>query len=216
MNVYCISGLGADERLFRNLKLTNADKKFVNWVKPDKIDTISSYSDKLIVQIDQSKPFSLLGVSLGGVIAVELSSKINPEKVFVISSVKSSKEFPFYIILLNWLKVKYIISSKLLKSGKLFIELFFGKMNKSDKHLINKMIDDTDEVFTPWVAKAIIEWQSKDNLTPFNKIVQIVGDKDLIFRHANMKDCVVVKGRTHVMILDKAFEISGIIDNFEL
>lgn len=77
------------------------------------------------------------------------------------------------------------------------------------------MIDDTDEVFTPWVAKAIIEWQSKDNLTPFNKIVQIVGDKDLIFRHANMKDCVVVKGRTHVMILDKAFEISGIIDNFE-
>ena len=157
----------------------------------------------------------MLGVSLGGVITVELSSKINPEKVFVISSVKSSKEFPFYIILLNWLKVKYIISSKLLKSGKLFIELFFGKMNKSDKHLINKMIDDTDEVFTPWVAKAIIEWQSKDNLTPFNKIVQIVGDKDLIFRHANMKDCVVVKGGTHVMILDKAFEISGIIDNFE-
>lgn len=49
MNVYCISGLGADERLFRNLKLTNADKKFVNWVKPDKIDTISSYSDKLII-----------------------------------------------------------------------------------------------------------------------------------------------------------------------
>ena len=60
MNVYCISGLGADERLFRNLKITNADLKFINWVKPDRNDSISSYSDQLIAQIDLNLPFSSL------------------------------------------------------------------------------------------------------------------------------------------------------------
>jgi esterase/lipase len=212
MDIYCIAGLGADERLFKNLRIANATLKFINWVKPDKNDDISAYADKLIPQIDQLRSFSLLGVSLGGVLAVELSSKINPEKVFVISSVKSSKEFPFYFKWMRWMKVKYLISAPLLKSAKPLIELFFGKMSKADKKLINKMIDDADDIFTPWAAKAIIEWQSKDHLTPFNKIVQIIGDKDLIFRHAYITDCIVVKGGTHVMILDKASEISGIVE----
>ena len=212
MNVYCISGLGADERLFRNLKITNADLKFINWVKPDRNDSISSYSDQLIAQIDLNLPFSLLGVSLGGIIAVELSSKIKPEKIFVISSVKSSKEFPFYISILKWIRVKYSISSKLLKSGKLFIPFFFGRMNQSDQRLINKMIDDADEIFTPWAAKSIIDWESKDAETPFEKIVQIVGDKDLIFRHSNIQNCHIIKGGTHVMILNRASEINTFLN----
>ncbi len=212
MDIYCISGLGADERLFKNLKIANATLKYINWVKPDKNDDISSYAEKLIPQIDQSQPFSLLGVSLGGVLAVEISSKINPKKVFVISSVKSTKEFPFYFKWMRWMKVKYLISARLLKSAKPLIELFFGKMSKADKKLISKMIDDADTIFTPWAAKAIIAWQSKDHLTPFHKILQIVGDKDLIFRHSNIKECIVINGGTHVMILDKALEIGKIID----
>nr|MBC7612469.1 hypothetical protein [Pseudopedobacter sp.] len=214
MNIYCIPGLGTDERLFIKLKLENADIKFINWVKPNTKDSISSYADRLIIQIDQSKPFSLLGVSLGGVIAVELSSKINPVKVFVISSVKSSKEFPFYITILKWLKVKYIISSKLLKSGKPLIEFFFGKMNPSDKHLINKMIDDADEVFTPWAAKALIDWQSKDEQIPFKNIVHIIGDKDLIFRHSKIKNCHVIKGGSHLLILNQSQSVNAILNQY--
>ena len=212
MDIYCIPGLGADERLFKNLRIAKATLKYIHWVNPLENDDISSYANQLISQIDQSQPFSLLGVSLGGILAIELSSKINPEKVFVISSVKSSKEFPFYFKLMRWMKVKYLISSKLLKSSKPLIELFFGKMKKKDKILINKMIDDADDIFTPWAAKSIIEWQSKDDLTPFYKVIQIVGDKDLIFRYAVIKDCMVIKGGTHVMILDKALEISEIVE----
>ncbi|MBU2045171.1 MAG: hypothetical protein KJ712_00395 [Bacteroidetes bacterium] len=111
INIYCIPGLGTDERLFSKLKLKNAEIEFITWVKPDKKDDITSYAEKLIPQIDLSLPFALLGVSLGGILAVELSSKINPQKVFVISSLKSSKEFPFYIRFFKWMRVKYLISA---------------------------------------------------------------------------------------------------------
>ena len=210
MNLYCISGLGADERLFRNLKPEGYDLRFINWVKPDKRDTIGSYTDKLISQIDQTRSFALLGVSLGGVMAVELSGKTCPEKVFVISSVKSSKEFPFYIKMLH--SFRFIISARLLKSCKLLLEFFFGKMNKWDKVLISKMIDDSDDIFLPWAAKAILAWHSDDAQTPFEKIVHLVGDQDLIFRHSNIHDCLVVKGGSHVMILNKTGEINNLIE----
>jgi esterase/lipase len=212
MYIYCISGLGADERLFRNLKLENAEIKYIHWIKPDHQDNVSTYAEKLIPQIDLTHPFALLGVSLGGILAVELSLKINPEKVFVISSLKSSKEFPIYIRFFRWTNIGYLITAKLLKSTKPIIQLLFGQMNASDKNLIYKMIDDADNDFTPWAAKAIIKWQSKDAEIPFEKIVQIVGDKDLILKTIDIKNCHVIKDGTHLMILNKTHLINTIVD----
>ena len=212
MNIYCIPGLGTDERLFRNLKLENAEIKYIHWVKPDHQDSVSTYAEKLIPQINLTHPFALLGVSLGGILAVELSSKINPEKVFIISSLKSSKEFPMYIRFFRWTNIGCFITAKLLKSTKPFIQLLFGRMNASDKKLIYKMIDDADNDFTPWAAKAIIKWRSKDEETPFEKIVQIVGDKDLIYNYIDIKKCQVIKDGTHVMILNKTHLINTIVD----
>jgi len=212
MNLYCIPGLGADERLFRNLKPEAYQLKFIHWVKPDAEDTLETYAEKLIAQIDQTQPFSLLGVSLGGIIATILSGKINPIHVFVISSLKSSKEVPFAFKVLNALKVKFLFNAKLLKNIKPLIGVFFGKMNRTDQHLVFKMIDDADELFLPWAAAAIIAWKSNDAYTPFHKIVQIVGDKDLVFRYSKIKNCKVIKGGTHVMILNRAKEINEIIN----
>lgn len=215
-NLYCIAGLGADERLFRNLHPINYNLKFIHWVKPDEKDTLVTYADKLIPQIDQTQPYSLLGVSLGGIFATILSSKINPIHVFVISSLKSSKEAPFVFKIFRALKVKYLLNASLLKHMKPIISFFFGKMNKTDRHLVFKMIDESDDNFLPWAAAAILEWKSNDELTPFHKIVQIVGDKDLVFRYSKIKNCKVIKGGTHIMILNRAKEINAIINGIAI
>lgn len=212
MNLYCIPGLGADERLFRNLKSEAYELKFIHWVSPDAKDTLESYAEKLISQINQKQPFSLLGVSLGGIIATILSAKINPDRVFVISSLKSSKELPFSFKVLNVLKIKFLFHASVLKKVKPLISLFFRKMNKTDHQLVIKMIDDADEHFLPWAAAAILAWKSKDTLTPFHKIIQIVGDNDFIFKYSKIKNCKVIKGGTHFMILNRANEINAILN----
>jgi pimeloyl-ACP methyl ester carboxylesterase len=72
MNIYLISGLGADKRVFSKLGFsTNHVIKHIEWIKPNSNEDLSSYARRLARQIDESKPFFLVGVSFGGMIAVE-------------------------------------------------------------------------------------------------------------------------------------------------
>ncbi|WP_353717332.1 hypothetical protein [Dyadobacter sp. 676] len=67
MNVYFISGLGADERVFTKLKLDpRLNVKYIKWVRPLKKETLQHYAARLSKQIDTSQPFQLVGLSFGG------------------------------------------------------------------------------------------------------------------------------------------------------
>jgi len=77
MKIYCISGLGADRRVFKNLKL-EAELIFVDWIIPKKKEHISSYASRLATVINQDEEFGLLGVSFGGLIAVEMNKVLIP------------------------------------------------------------------------------------------------------------------------------------------
>ena len=212
MNIYCIPGYGTDSRLFKNLQLKNYDIKFINWVNPDRGDSLSDYATKLIAQIDTSQPFALLGMSLGGFLAVELSHQVKPEHIFILSSVKSSSEIPSYLGMIRNIGLKHIISAKIVKRSKWLVQPIFGKVDRENKKLMYEMIDDADSNFTTWAGKQIMVWKSEDNLTPFKKITHIIGDKDLLFSK-KIKDAHIIKQGTHLMILDKTAAINRIIDS---
>lgn len=96
MKIYGISGLGADERVFKFLNL-----KFefvpISWIEPLKNETIENYSKRLSKIIDSKKDFCLIGVSFGGLIAVEISKILNPKLTILISSAHTKDELrPIY------------------------------------------------------------------------------------------------------------------------
>lgn len=66
MNAYFISGLGADKRIFSKLKLNeNINIIHVDWITPNKNESLASYAQRLISAMDLPQPFALVGVSLG-------------------------------------------------------------------------------------------------------------------------------------------------------
>jgi len=66
MNAYFISGLGADKRIFSKLKLSEKINIIhVDWINPDRNETLEAYSKRLSRIIDTSQPFALVGVSFG-------------------------------------------------------------------------------------------------------------------------------------------------------
>jgi len=69
MKIYLIGGLGADERVFKYLKL-DCETQVIKWLEPKQKETIISYSKRLLKQINQEENFALLGVSFGGIIAI--------------------------------------------------------------------------------------------------------------------------------------------------
>jgi hypothetical protein len=83
-----------------------------------------------------------------------------------------------------------------------------GKMNEADAWLFNDMLKNSSPTFLKWAMDAALVWDNK--IIPPN-MYHIIGDKDRIFPCKKIKDAVIVKGGTHIMIFDKAKEINKIL-----
>ncbi|MFT4760495.1 MAG: hypothetical protein ACI9LN_002468, partial [Saprospiraceae bacterium] len=108
MKIYGISGLGADKRVFKYLKL---DCEFISidWIPPCENESIESYSLRLSKVINTNEEFGILGVSFGGLVATEISKKLNPKLTILISSAETNQElrsiYSFFgkTGIINWL-----------------------------------------------------------------------------------------------------------------
>lgn len=208
--VYLISGLGADKRLFKNILLPNYfEVVFVDWVLPEAKDTLTTYAQKIIDQYHITNDSVIIGVSLGGVISVEIAKKVTPATVILISSIKTDIEAPVYFKLFRNVPVYRIIPDKLMTHLSGLIKPMFGNMTADDLSLFKNMLRDSSPIFMKWAMKAILDWRN-DSIPP--NLYHLIGDKDLVFPYKNIKDpTAIIKGGTHIMVFDKADEINKIL-----
>lgn len=113
-NVYILSGLGADERVFRYLDFKDLDVAFVKWIKPLANETITRYTQRISEQIKCKNPV-LIGLSFGGIIATELAKIIPVKQLILISSLKTRTEIPFIYRLAGQLRLHQLIPYSFLK-----------------------------------------------------------------------------------------------------
>src|SRR4051812_10681953 len=98
--IYILAGLGADERVFRELDLGDFETTFIQWTPVQPGTSIENYATSLLSQITAPEPV-IVGLSFGGIVAVEISKMVPTEKVILISSAKSKKEIPNYFRLMG-------------------------------------------------------------------------------------------------------------------
>lgn len=206
--IFLIAGLGADTRVYNNIDLHEHDVKPVDWIEPNKLDTLATYAQKLIHQYNITKNSVIIGNSLGGMIAIEIAKLIPLEKVILISSIKTSDEAPWYFSLFRKLPVHKLIPGKFFTSMGFMVKPLFGYMSAEDAWLFSDMLRNTSPVFVKWAMGAALHWEN--TLIPRNTY-HITGDKDLIFGYKIIKNATIVNGGTHIMIFDKANEINKIL-----
>lgn len=208
INVYCIPGLGTNPVLFKYLDLPDFNIIFVQWLSPLKKETLPEYAMRLAKQIDTSRPFALLGVSFGGMCAIEIAKQLHPLKTILISSCKTCKElhpllkplkfFPIHFLIPEpW----YILLARLAKRR-------FGVTKEMKKDFFAMMTRPPENYFVRTV-NMVSHWENKE--IP-ERVIHIHGNADKIipFRERIMYDYVLDKG-SHLMILDRAEEISEFI-----
>ncbi len=206
--IFLIPGLGADTRVYNNIELNGHEVTCVDWIRPDKTDTLSTYAQKLIYQYYMTSKSIIIGNSLGGMIAIEIAKIIPTEKVILISSIKTVDEAPRYFRLLRAIPFYKPIPGKVFNSMEFLIKPFFGHMNGADSWLFRDMLKNSSPVFLKWAMDAVLKW---DNKIIQPNVIQITGDKDLVFNYKRIKDAIIVKGGTHIMIFEKAKEINKIL-----
>lgn len=203
MKLYLIGGLGADERVFKYLTL-DVETTVIKWIEPKPKEKLQSYVIRLSEQINQEVEFGILGVSFGGIVAIELSKITNPLILFLISSVETSKQLPQNYVYIGKTQVLNLIPNQFIKPPKPLLGFLFGAKNKK---LLEQIIKDTKPKFIRWALNEIINWSNELN---YLDTIRIHGTKDKLIPLKG--NAIEVKDGGHFMIVDNAEEISKIIN----
>lgn len=205
MKAYAISGLGADERVFKFLKL-NTEIEVLLWIKPKKNESIQDYAFRLSSKINTDEKFCLIGVSFGGLIAIEISKILNPELTILISSAKTSYELPFIYKTFGKTKISKFLPKVFFDPPKFLASKLFGAKNKK---LLFEILNDTDLEFAKWAVNALIIWKNNDKV---KNCYKIHGTKDALIPFIEGQNTFPIPNGKHFMIVDKADEVSSIIN----
>ena len=205
--LYLFSGLGADERVFQRLDLSGFTVVFIQWLVPHDKETMEQYAARLLDQIQSTKP-TLIGLSFGGIIAVEVARQIDTEQVILISSAKTKNEIPFYYRLAGKLNLHKLLPVALLKRSNFITDWFFGVNSAFEKQLLKQILADTDPAFLKWAIDKVVKWKNQA-LTP--NLFHIHGTGDRILPAGFVASDAIVKDGGHFMIGNKAEELNQIL-----
>jgi pimeloyl-ACP methyl ester carboxylesterase len=210
MNVYFISGLAADSRVFRHIVLPEGFAKIhLEWIKPFKNESLESYALRLAEKIDCSQKFVLVGLSMGGMIAVEIAKKYKPVITILLSSVPSHKHLPGRFRLAYYTRLHKIVPASFLKSASILKRLFSNE-DAQDKLLMKQVIRDSDSTFIRWGIGAILQW--RNDFIP-DPLMHIHGADDLILPISKTNPSHIIPKTGHLMVMSKAKELNKILEN---
>lgn len=205
--IYIISGLGVDQRVFSKINFGSLDIEYLDWITPSPYEPLAIYAKRLSAKITVKQPI-LIGLSFGGMLAIEIAKTIAVKKIILLASAKGRHEFPLRYRLASWLKLNQLVPNGVLKWHNFLSDYFFGINSKEDSLLLKQILYDTDPVFMAWAIHQILQW--KNRFIPDN-LIHIHGDKDRVIPIKNIKPSFVIKGAGHFMTVTHAGEIEKLL-----
>jgi pimeloyl-ACP methyl ester carboxylesterase len=209
MNLYFISGLGADKRVFQKLILPDSfTVHYIDWLPVSADESLESYCRRLSEQVDQKQPFSLVGLSFGGVISIEMSKFLIPVQTVLISSFCLTKEVPWFYVFLKKTRLYRLLPIRLILKPNNMVFRLFGAYKPAVKELLKNILEDTDPKFFAWALKQLFSWNN--NWKPAN-LVRIHGTADKVLPYKTNMDAITVVGGEHLMVYSKWETVSEIL-----
>ena len=241
--VYCISGLGADERIFSRLKVPGVEFIYLQWLIPEKDESIAAYAARMNKQVGPPREPSgdpaaqlhepsrdpagasdnspgqsgnpvFMGVSFGGIMAIELAKLYPSARVVLVSSVKSTKELPAWMKWVGALGLYRLVPSRpasMSRSNAWLREIgsdFLGAETEEEKRLSDEYRQKVDPVYLYWAVKQIVQW--KNHWRP-QALYHIHGSKDKTFPIKGITATHIIPGGGHFMVMNRAAEMNRIL-----
>ncbi|MDO6597033.1 alpha/beta hydrolase [Oceanihabitans sp. 2_MG-2023] len=201
IHVYLMPGMAANPTIFENIKLPK-DKFQIHWLEwmiPYKNESISEYAKRMTLHIKQDN-IVLLGVSFGGILVQEMSKHINLRKLIVVSSVKTMHELPNRMKIAKLTKAYKMLPTSLAGNIDALTKYTFGKSITKRIELYKKYMSVNNKQYLDWAIEQVVCWEQDK---PIPGAIHIHGEKDQVFPHRHVCDCITIKGGTHIMIINK-------------
>lgn len=205
--LYLFSGLGADERVFQRLDFSGYTVTFIQWLVPATDETLENYARRLCTQITTPFPV-LIGLSFGGIVAVEVAKQIETQQVILLASAKNKREIPFYYRWAGSLRLHRLLPVALLKRSNGVSNWLFGAHSTLEKQLLKSVLADTDPLFLKWAIDKIARWK---NTAELRNIRHIHGTSDRLLPIRFVKSDARIEKGGHFMTLGNSEEVTACI-----
>jgi pimeloyl-ACP methyl ester carboxylesterase len=217
MKTYFISGIGADYRLFTHVRLPKGyEAAYIHWIPPQPAEntttqpaeTLPAYARRLAAQIDTTQPFVLIGLSLGGIMAVEIAKTFSPVCTIIISSVPQSTQMPPYFSLAHRLHLTKAASPFLMKflaSAKHRLTM----KSRDNWKIMREVIWSGDDQFITWAIDAVLQWE---NSTVPQPLYHIHGTRDEVFPIGRTRPTHIIPKGGHMMVMNQPGSINDLLE----
>jgi len=209
--IYFISGMGANSKVFERLKFDGYELNFIEWLIPEKDESIEEYAHRMAKNIDISEPVILIGMSFGGIMIQEIAKFINAQKLVLVSTVKLRKELPIIYRISSTLSLHKLIPSVFFHNTKLMAKTLFGRNTPSIVKTIERYFTIRDIRYSRWAIDKVVNWKQ----TEYHKnLLHLHGTNDSVFPTKYIDNATFIENGTHLMIFNKAGKVNKYILEF--
>ena len=203
---YLIPGLGADERVFQFLRLPGTTH-VLKWLAPQTpVEPLPHYAARLAAAVPPGRACWLVGVSFGGVLAMEIAQLRPLARVVLVSSFAHPCELPWLGRVARATGLYRLLPPQLLPKLPALASWFFGVKTTRDRQLLTQILRDTDPDFTRWAIARLLRWPGRPDVAA----VRIHGTADRLLPHGAAHSQHRLPGG-HLIIISQAREISRIL-----
>ena len=206
--IYCISGLGADERAFSRLELPGYTLVYLPWFLPLPNEPINEYALRMSSGIKEKNPL-LMGLSFGGMMCIEIAKIIPVNAVILLSSISSKTGIPKWLKRIGWLKLNKIFPMRSFRIFEPIQNLVLGVTDKLEIEMVRDYRKNSPTKYNNWAINEVVNWR---NTWQPKRLYHIHGDSDNTFPIKYVTPTHIVKGGGHFIIMNKAKEVSKYIN----
>jgi pimeloyl-ACP methyl ester carboxylesterase len=206
-NWYLTPGLGADERVFRGLSLPGP-AVVLHWLVPQSpTEPLRQYAARLAEAVPPDQPCWLVGVSFGGLLALEIGRVRPLARMVLISSLADASQLPPLLKLGRITRLYRLVPFGLLPLLPRLAQWFFGARNGPEYRLLARILRDTDPAFAKWATRQLLHWDS----TGVPRAVRLYGTHDRLLPAGHSPVDYALPGAGHFMIVSHAATLSRLL-----
>lgn len=206
-----IPGLATDGRVFAPQREAFPDLIVPEWLEPRRRETLCAYAERWADQIRAPGPLVVGGLSLGGMLALELARHLPARRVVLIGSCRHPRAVN------RWLHAAERLArpwpTGLMERVKKFTPAVVGRggtIPRERRGLLAEMLQSSPADFIRWGGRALLEWPGcADCRVP---VWHIHGGRDWVIPLRNVSPTRVIPEGSHVLNLSHPAEVSSFLD----
>jgi pimeloyl-ACP methyl ester carboxylesterase len=189
-----LSGMSANERLFRYQNAAFPNLVIPSWIEPDPKERLAVYAERLARLIDPGVPCFVGGVSFGGIVALEMVPHLPTKACFLIGSIRSPAQLPWQMRLFR--PLSRLTPDQFAQLTALCLRLPKPSLpGRTYRQLVRYAEPSAN--FLRWATLAVLAWRPlRSGTTP---VYHIHGELDRTLPVRLTTPDVIVRGGDHML-----------------